>query len=419
MAGEAGRPLALFDFDGTLWRLETDYEGLRAGLEQLGGDGEAGLLALMLAHDDEPRAHELVAEAELAGLERGGEVEAGVRLYRSFAATDTTVAIVSHNGREVIEAFVRRLQLPEPDTILDRSALGAPKDESDAVPAYVERVGGDPVYVVGDGEADRRLAERLGGSFLDATDELRSYYEGRALELDELGLTYEHPEPYKRFFYGARFDAVLGALDPRPGEEILEVGCGSGAYTRELVQRGARVTATEYAPGPLAQARHHLGPLAADADLRIADAQSLPFTDGSFDKVLLSEVIEHVPRPDQAIAEAARVLRHGGLLVVSTPSRFSPLNLAYGVKRRVRRYAFNEHLYELTPGSFRRLVAQHLDVESLGFANFLLPYPADEVYLRIGSPGLGVLERIERGLARLPVLRRLGWTMVMRARGRA
>ena len=94
--------------------------------------------------------------------------------------------------------------------------------------------------MIGDGDADRRLAERLDASFLDVADELRAYYESRAGELDELALTYEHPEPYKRFFYGARFRAVLDALDPQAGEEILEVGCGSGAYTRELVERGAR-----------------------------------------------------------------------------------------------------------------------------------------------------------------------------------
>ena len=416
MAEQASRPLALFDFDGTLCRLETDYELLRGHLEELGGDRDGGLLALMLSLDSDPRARELVADAELSGLQKGGQVEAGVRLYRSFAEGETTVAVVSHNGHEVIEAFMRDAGLPEPDAILDRGKLGAPKDESDAVPAYVSGKGRGPLYVVGDSGADRRLAEKLGASFLDVADELRSYYEGRAFELDELAATYEHPEPYKRFFYGARFQAVLGALDPRAGERILEIGCGSGAYTRELVARGAKVTATEYAPGPLAQAQRNLGQLAAQAELRVEDAQRLGFPDDRFDKVLLSEVIEHVPEPNRAIAEASRVLRPGGLLVVSTPSRFSPLNLAYDVKRRVRRYSFNEHLHEFTPGAFRRLVASHLDVESLEYANFVLPYPADELYLRIGSPGLGLLERLERGLAAVPGLKRLGWTMVVRAR---
>jgi 2-polyprenyl-3-methyl-5-hydroxy-6-metoxy-1,4-benzoquinol methylase len=414
VAEQASRPLALFDFDGTLCRLGTDYDALRAGLEALGGRGE-GLLELILSLDDEPRARELVTQAELAGLEQGEDVEAGVQLYRAFADEGAQLAIVSHNGHAVIESFLEARGLPRPDAILDRRALGAPKDESEAAVAHAEGAAG-PVYVVGDADADRRLAAKLDATFMDVGDELRAYYESRAHEVDELALTYEHPSQYKRFFYGNRFRAVLDALDAQAGEEILEVGCGSGSYTRELAEIGARVTATDYAPSQLAQARGNLGKLGSRVVFRLEDAQSLSFADERFDKVLLSEVIEHVPDPEQAISEAARVLRPGGVLVVSTPSRFSPMNLAYGVKRRVRRYGFNEHIHELTPRSFRRLVTRHLDVETLTFANFVLPYPVDELYLRAGSPGLGVLRAMERGMAALPVVKRLGWTMVIRAR---
>jgi 2-polyprenyl-3-methyl-5-hydroxy-6-metoxy-1,4-benzoquinol methylase len=414
VAEQASRPLALFDFDGTLCRLGTDYDALRAGLEALGGRGE-GLLELILSLDDVPRARELVTQAELAGLEQGEDVEAGMQLYRAFADEGAQLAIVSHNGHAVIEAFLEARGLQRPHTILDRRALGASKDESDAAAAYAEGAAG-PVYVVGDADSDRRLAAKLDATFLDVGDELRAYYESRAHEVDELALTYEHPSRYKRFFYGNRFRAVLDALDAQAGEEILEVGCGSGSYTRELAEIGARVTATDYAPSQLAQARGNLGKLGSQVTFRLEDAQSLSFADERFDKVLLSEVIEHVPDPEQAISEAARVLRPGGVLVVSTPSRFSPMNVAYGVKRRVRRYGFNEHLHEQTPRSFRRLVAQHLDVETLTFANFVLPYPVDELYLRVGSPALGVLRAVERGLAAVPVAKRLGWTMVIRAR---
>jgi HAD superfamily hydrolase (TIGR01549 family) len=415
MAKQAGRALALFDFDGTLCRLETDYEQLRSTLEQLGSTGN-GLLELILALEDDPRAREIVTQAELEGLRRGRDVETGVQLYRSFAEENAALAVVSHNGHAVIEAFLRARGLPAPDAILDRRTLGAPKDESEAVPAYVENAAAATVYVVGDSDSDRRLAEKLGASFLDVADDLRAYYEQRAGELDELALTYEHSEPYKRFFYGTRARGVLRALDARAAEAVLDVGCGSGFYARELAQLGARVTATEYAASALAQARQNVGDLAAGIEFRVEDAQSLSLPEESFDRVLLSEVIEHLREPERAISEAARVLRPGGVLAVSTPSRFSPLNLAYAVKRRVRRYAFNEHLHEFTPGSFRRLVAEYLDVESLEFANFVLPYPADELYLRLGSPGLGVLERAERALDGVPGLRRLGWTMIIRAR---
>lgn len=415
MAKPAARELVLFDFDGTIVRLGTDYPALRAALERLAGEAN-GIsiyeLSLRLAND--PRADEAIRRAELEGLADGEELEVGLALYRRYCDTGAQVAIVTHNGREVVEEFFRTRDLPDPAEIFDRRALGALKAESAAVPEYA--AGADSVIVVGDSDYDRELARTLGASFVDVADELGAYYEGRARELDELAVTYEHPEPYKRFFYGSRFRAVLEALEPGIGEKILEIGCGSGYYTRELVRLGAAVTATEFAPSALAQARRNLDELAGEVELRLEDAQSLDLADDSFDKVLLSEVIEHVPEPERAISEAARVLRPGGLLVVSTPSRYSPLNLAYAVKRRIRGYAFNEHLHELTPGSFRRLLDPHFVVEGIEFANFVLAYPMDELYLRLGSPGLGLLERLERRLARAPILRRLGWTMVARAR---
>jgi 2-polyprenyl-3-methyl-5-hydroxy-6-metoxy-1,4-benzoquinol methylase len=418
MDGPAGRRLALFDFDGTIVHLGTEYPRLRADLERLaGGEGDGSTiydLSLRLA--DDPRADETVVAAELAGLEAGHELEAGLELYRRYAAGGAELAIVTHNSREVVEAFFAARDLPAPAEIFDRRALGAIKTESGALAKHVEDA--ESVVVVGDSDFDRALAERLEAPFVDVNDELGTYYETRAHDLDELALTYEHPEAYKRFFYRARFKTVLAALDARPGEKVLDLGCGSGAYTRELVRLGAKVTATEIAPTPLALAKRNLAELAEPVDFRLEDAQALDLPDGAFDRVLLTEVIEHVPQPERAVAEAARVLRPGGVLVVSTPSRFSPMNLAYDLKRRVRRYGFNEHLHELTPGSFRRLVGEHLDVERLEYANFVLPYPADELYLRLGSPAIALLKLTEKALSQAPGLRRLGWTMVIRARKR-
>jgi 2-polyprenyl-3-methyl-5-hydroxy-6-metoxy-1,4-benzoquinol methylase len=415
MAREADRRLVLFDFDGTIVHLGTDYPKLRADLERLaGGANGTTIYDLSLHLADDPRADETVVAAELAGLEAGHELAIGLELYRRYAGAGAELAVVTHNSREVVEAFFAARDLPQPREIFDRRALGAIKGESEVLPEYAH--GAASVVVVGDSDFDRALAERLDASFVDVNDELRTYYERRAHELDELALTYEHPEPYKRFFYGTRFHAVLEALDPQPGERILDVGCGSGAYTRELVARGAKVVATEFTPTPLALAKRNVGELAAQVEFRLEDAQALSLPDAAFDKVLLTEVIEHLPHPERATAEAARVLRPGGLLVVSTPSRFSPMNLAYALKRRVRGYGFNEHLHEFSPSSFRGLLLRHFRVESLDFANFVLPYPADELYLRLGSPALPVLKVTETILSRAPLARRLGWTMVMRAR---
>jgi 2-polyprenyl-3-methyl-5-hydroxy-6-metoxy-1,4-benzoquinol methylase len=242
---------------------------------------------------------------------------------------------------------------------------------------------------------------------------LRDYYERKALEVDELAATYASASAYKRFFYGERAAKVLGLLDPQPGETILDIGCGSGHYARLAAEAGARVIATDVAENYVEQAGAHVGDaLAGRCEFRVEDAERLSLPDEAVEKVLLTEVIEHVPNPEQALREATRVLRPAGRLVVSTPSRLSPLNVAYGAKRRVRGYGFNEHLHELTPRAFKALVGRHLELERLEFVNFLLPYPLDAVGARLGERGLARLARAEHTLARLPLVRALGWTMV-------
>jgi SAM-dependent methyltransferase len=119
-----------------------------------------------------------------------------------------------------------------------------------------------------------------------------------------------------------------------------------------------------------------------------------------------------VPEPARAVEEAARVLRPGGVLALSTPSRRAPMNLAYALKRRIRGFEVNEHLHEFTPGELRELLAPRFELESFRRVNAVLPYPFDSAYIRLGSPALSVLQLAERGLGRL------GWTIVVRARRR-
>lgn len=404
MAQQGAADLVLFDFDGTLFRLKTDWAGLRGDLQRIAREqgiasNGAGVLELALAVD----ADDTVDRAELAGLDAGSDLDPGVELYRRFADGGATVAVVTHNGRKVVEEFFRRRELPAPAEIFDRRSLGGWKSESEAVAEYARHA--DAVVVVGDSDFDRALAARLDARFVHP---LQDYYDRKAGELDELAVTYESPDPYKRWFYRRRFEAVMSALDARPGDDVLEVGCGSGFYTRALVGLDARVTATDLSPAYVEQARR----LAPSAEFRVEDAQRLSFEDESFDRVLLTEVVEHVPEPARAIAEAVRVLRPGGVLALSTPSRRSPMNAAYALKRRIRGYAVNEHLHELTSAELRELLEPGFEIERLERINALLPYPLDSAYMRLGSPALPLLDRLERTFGRL------GWTMVVRARRR-
>ena len=106
----------------------------------------------------------------------------------------------------------------------------------------------------------------------------------------------------------------LDWLDPPKGLHWVEVGCGNGAFTEELIARRAprAVDAIDPSEGQLAFARTR--PAAKLAQFRIGDAQALPFADNSFDAAAMALVITFVPDPAKAVAEMARVVRPGGLV---------------------------------------------------------------------------------------------------------
>jgi len=116
-------------------------------------------------------------------------------------------------------------------------------------------------------------------------------------------------------------DAYLGLLDITAGEHVLDVGCGSGAVTREIAKRvrsPGLAIGLDQSPELLLIARE----LAQEAGLgdrvefREGDVLGLPFPDSSFDVVLSVTVLSHVPRGEAAIPELVRVLRSGGRLGV-------------------------------------------------------------------------------------------------------
>lgn len=121
----------------------------------------------------------------------------------------------------------------------------------------------------------------------------------------------------------------LEDMDLQPGMRVLDLGCGRGRHLHalywnetpldivgvDLSHEEAKAALDGFAELP---APHPQSPLRS-AVLSAGDAARLPFESNSFDRVLCSEVLEHVPDPDAVLAEIARIVKPGGIFAVSVP----------------------------------------------------------------------------------------------------
>ncbi len=137
----------------------------------------------------------------------------------------------------------------------------------------------------------------------------------------------------------------------RPGDRVLDLGCGDGAFTGVIAQAGAEAMGVDVAQAAVtrAQARH------PDLDFRVTPIDGpLPFEDCTFDVVWASEVIEHVGDTARWLSEVRRVLTPTGRVLLSTPSH-GRTRVALGGLERFSP-PLGDHLHLYTRGSLRALL---------------------------------------------------------------
>lgn len=156
-----------------------------------------------------------------------------------------------------------------------------------------------------------------------AKADVKAFWESKPLFAGEVAL-----DPLTREFALAheqvyRDDVFAGCGFPdeffpfAPGAEVLDIGCGPGIWTRELARRGYITTAIDLTSAAVVIARHSLQLFGLAGTVVEGDAENLPFRDASFDGVASHGVIHHTPDTAKCVREISRILRPGGIAVVS------------------------------------------------------------------------------------------------------
>ncbi|HYW74813.1 MAG TPA: methyltransferase domain-containing protein [Pyrinomonadaceae bacterium] len=137
--------------------------------------------------------------------------------------------------------------------------------------------------------------------------------------------------------YAPWMPAMMG-FDEFCGQRLLEVGCGMGTDLLQFARGGARVTGVDLTPRSIETSRRHLELYDQSGEFAVADCESLPFVDESFDVAYSNGVLHHTPDTSAAVGEIHRVLRPGGQARVMLYHRgswayWSQVVLRYGLLR--------------------------------------------------------------------------------------
>lgn len=194
---------------------------------------------------------------------------------------------------------------------------------------------------------------------------------------------------------------VLELLDPRPGERILDLGCGDGVLTAELAGRGCTVVGVDAGPDMVRSAR------ARGVDARLVDGQDLGFS-AEFDAVFSNAALHWMKRdPAAVVAGVARALRPGGRFVGEMGGAGNVAAITVALLAVLARRGIDGvsaiPWYFPTPEAYARLLTRHgFRVESMALLPRPTPLPTGmEAWLEtFAEPFLNLLDPADRAAAR-------------------
>ncbi len=206
-------------------------------------------------------------------------------------------------------------------------------------------------------------------------------------------------------FLKARLACVRELLGECNGTRVLEVGCGPAMLAGELARNGCMYYGVDISERMIRQCRMRFGHL-TDAHFSVGSIRQLDVADASFDVVLCLGVLEYVQNERAAVREMARVLDHGGHLILSGNNKWSPRNVWRRWVHRASDRSPQQTIVRTyhSEEEYRRLLTDRFSVQDVRYFDFsLLPTPIAERF-----PGVAGFVHRRFGVLRQGVLRRLG-----------
>lgn len=173
------------------------------------------------------------------------------------------------------------------------------------------------------------------------------------------------------------------------GKVGLDAGCDGGFLTFYLVKNGAKkIYGIDLSPGFIKKNIKNAKKwkLTGKTFFRVGDVEKLPYKDKSFDFIVCSEVLEHVENPKKVISEFKRVLKKGGVVLLTTPNILNPGELVHNLKHYLMWLLKGEeitHIQHFTFGRLRKIFRGYkkLKIIGVGFGAAFLPF-SDFKYLK-------------------------------------
>jgi len=189
-------------------------------------------------------------------------------------------------------------------------------------------------------------------------EEIKSFWDGHPSGAQASHLTpgtLEFFEEVERYRYEVEpFIHSFAQFPQWRGKRVLEVGCGMGTDLLQFARAGAEITGIDRSTTALDLARKRLELYKVKGEVREADAETLPFSDSSFDLVYSWGVIHHTPNTEKAVEEIYRVLKPAGRILIMIYHKYSwavlHILMKYGVLKG-----------ELVTRGFRETISRHTE----------------------------------------------------------